>query len=90
MVDGKNAKYAGSLSKEEVKILISDELESYEMFSEWADESGHEFENDGTSCCPEYDYPDLEFVFKEKPEVTEPATPVIDPLVDSSEPPVVQ
>lgn len=65
MVDGSTPLYSGMLSKAEVMKLISDyEIEDYEMFSEWAGETGHEFENEGSACCPEYDYPDFMFSFK--------------------------
>ena len=29
-----------------------------DIWSEWSDETGHEFSNQGTECCPEYDYPE--------------------------------
>lgn len=32
--------------------------ELHEIFSAWGDETGHEFDNHGSDCCPEYDYPD--------------------------------
>ena len=28
------------------------------MWYEWANESGYEFDNHGSECCPEYAYPD--------------------------------
>lgn len=34
-----------------------------DLWYEWANESGHEFYNNGTECCPEYDYPDSPFQF---------------------------
>lgn len=30
----------------------------YDMWSEWAGETGYEFPNMGSECCPEYEYPD--------------------------------
>ena len=45
--------YPGKKSAEEVE-----DVECYDVWSEWADETGHEFENDGSDCCPEYAYPD--------------------------------
>ncbi len=30
----------------------------YDLWSSWSDEVGHEFENHGSECCPEYAYPD--------------------------------
>lgn len=49
--------YSGPLTEDEL-----DRVGSYEIWSCWADESGHEFQNNGSECCPEYDYPDLPFV----------------------------
>lgn len=47
--------YRGPLTEEQLDEKWCDE--KYDIWSEWADESGHEFENTGTACCPEYDYP---------------------------------
>lgn len=38
----------------------------YDLWSEWAEETGHEFYNSGSECCPEYDYPDVTFFKKIK------------------------
>lgn len=65
MVNDETPKYTGSLTKAELDKLLSDyEIEDYEVFSEWAGETGHEFENEGSACCPEYDYPDFRFSFE--------------------------
>lgn len=57
------ATYTGKLSADELKTLLIDieegdaEFERYDFWSEWANETGHEFYNNGSECCPEYDYP---------------------------------
>lgn len=48
------AEYPGSKSKEELEAANEDR---WDLWSSWSHESGHEFENTGTGCCPEYDYP---------------------------------
>ena len=53
--------YPGNKTEEE----IEENYDKYDIFCEWADEVGYEFENMGTSCCPEYDYPDTLFVFED-------------------------
>ncbi len=40
-------------------------LEVHDVFYEWKNEVGHEFENHGSECCPEYNYPRELFFFKE-------------------------
>jgi hypothetical protein len=30
----------------------------YDIWSEWSDEANYEFENHGSACCPEYNYPE--------------------------------
>lgn len=44
----------GKLSTEELEEVY---LERWDFWSEWAAETSNEFENNGSSCCPEYDYP---------------------------------
>jgi hypothetical protein len=51
-----SAVYPGTLDAKALEAA-KDSFERYDFWSEWADESGHEFENEGTACCPEYDYP---------------------------------
>ncbi len=36
----------------------------WDLWSEWAEETGYEFENEGSACCPEYDYPRTQFLKK--------------------------
>lgn len=48
--------YPGTLSREDFESAI-DEVSHYELWGEWADESGYEFPNYGTECCPEREYP---------------------------------
>lgn len=57
----KQTPYSGPLSEEELDNALSDQ---YDIWSEWSEESGHEFYNVGTECCPEYDYPNKPFYFK--------------------------
>jgi hypothetical protein len=49
------AKYPGTLTETE---LADVEFDQYEFWSEWAEETCHEFPNEGSACCPEYCYPD--------------------------------
>lgn len=34
-----------------------EDIETYDIWQEWADENIHEFPNNGTQCCPEWEYP---------------------------------
>lgn len=58
------AKYPGSKTAEELDDVLNnvnnDDYYCYDMWSEWSDESGYEFDNIGSMCCPEYDYPECE------------------------------
>jgi hypothetical protein len=47
----------GTKTAEEVEAA-NERIDKYDLWTEWADEAFHEFDNHGTSCCPEYDYPD--------------------------------
>lgn len=38
-------------------------IDNYEFWSEWSGETGYEFENMGSDCCPEYNYPDTPLFF---------------------------
>lgn len=49
--------YNGTLSKEELDDKMN-EIYKWDLFSEWSEETGYEFENIGTDCCPEYHYPE--------------------------------
>jgi hypothetical protein len=56
----KPVEYVGTLNAEELLSAVG-QVDEYELWSEWSYESGNEFENNGTECCPEYDYPPLPF-----------------------------
>lgn len=49
----KPVKYPGTKTPDEVL-----DFEYGDLWCEWRYESGYEFENAGTECCPEYRYPD--------------------------------
>lgn len=49
-------KYSGNKVEEELEELL-DEIDLYDLWSEWADETMYKFANDGTDCCPVYDFP---------------------------------
>lgn len=53
---GSSLPYPGTLNEKALDKAI-DYFDNYEFWSEWASETGVEFENQGTECCPEYDYP---------------------------------
>jgi hypothetical protein len=57
----KQTPYTGPLSEDEFDNIYIDE---YEVWSEWSKETGYEFYNQGTECCPEYNYPKIPFYFK--------------------------
>jgi hypothetical protein len=61
---GSAAVYPGTLSRDD----LDDKLDNwrYEVWSEWASESGYEFDNHGSECCPEYDYPEVLFKLPEE------------------------
>lgn len=60
------SEYTGTLSEEAFDKVV-DYLDSYDLWSEWANEALYEFTNQGTECCPEYDYPrDAPFYFVSK------------------------
>lgn len=48
--------YPGKLDADALSDA-EDNFERYDFWSEWADETGHEFENEGSACCPEWNYP---------------------------------
>lgn len=53
------ASYTGTLAETTVKTAIRDSyIEIGDIWSEWSSETGYEFYNAGSGCCPEYDYPD--------------------------------
>lgn len=67
IVDEEDVVYEGTLSFGDMEQALEDDVEGYYVFSEWADETGYEFQNNGTECCPECDYPDLTFTEKKMP-----------------------
>lgn len=63
--------YSGTKTREEVEQEIED-MERYDLWSEWGEENLYDFPNDGTDCCPEYRHPDCElFSFKDKEPVVD-------------------
>lgn len=56
------AKYPGTKAADELDKALDEEVDMYEVWSEWAGESGHEFANHGSACCPEYAYPEVLFM----------------------------
>lgn len=48
--------YPGMKTVDEVEAAV-EEIELYELWSEWSEETGYEFYNIGSECCPEYEYP---------------------------------
>lgn len=57
--DDEQTKYPGTLSEVGLQDAL-ESLDTYDLWSEWADETGHKFENHGSECCPEYAYPERE------------------------------
>jgi len=55
---GESAPYPGTKTAEELEEAWEEHVDSYELWSEWGSEAFHEFENEGTACCPEYNYPE--------------------------------
>lgn len=51
------AAYPGTISKDELEEAW-DTCDRYDLWSEWTEETGYEFDNRGTECCPEYEYPE--------------------------------
>lgn len=60
--DERPVEYDGKYNKEELEEAM-DNLSKYELWSEWESQSDYEFENCGTACCPEYEYPDKRIFF---------------------------
>ncbi len=52
------AKYPGEKTAEELEGIMDREVELRDLWSEWSSETGVEFENHGSMCCPEYAYPE--------------------------------
>jgi len=53
--DGTSSKYEGILSEEDLENV---QEEMWDFWYDWAEETGHEFGNMGTVCCPEPMTPD--------------------------------
>lgn len=57
--------YPGPLSEEEFEEAHDD---LWDLWGEWACETDYEFENQGSACCPEYDYPSSLYHWVDKEE----------------------
>jgi hypothetical protein len=65
----KTVAYVGPKPAEEVKEAIaSDGL--YDLWSEWSSETLYEFDNYGSDCCPEWNYPNKLFHYGEETAVS--------------------
>ena len=49
---GEPVKYPGTKTKEE-----REDADVWDLWFEWGHETNYEFENYGSECCPEYEYP---------------------------------
>jgi hypothetical protein len=59
------AKFPNKDWDEKFEIAFSEgDIDSYDFWYEWANETGHEFDNYGSACCPEYNYPECELFHK--------------------------
>lgn len=52
--------YNGTLTPDKLNTAI-DEIETSDLWWAWSEETGYIFENQGTGCCPEYNYPSIHF-----------------------------
>lgn len=59
--DESPAPYCGSMTAEAVEEAMETTVELGDLWMEWSAESGHEFVNNGSECCPEYEYPRVLF-----------------------------
>jgi hypothetical protein len=60
----KSLPYTGKMTEEQFEEAC-DNFDRWDFWSEWASETLYEFENQGSVCCPEYNYPeDSLFEFK--------------------------
>jgi len=55
----KSADYPATGTKEDLDAVEEEEFERYDFWSSWSDETLYEFENYGSACCPEYQYPEI-------------------------------
>lgn len=58
---GRSVIHPGGKTEEELDMLNDD---IYDLWYEWAEEVNYEFDNMGTMCCPEYDYPRIPLFVK--------------------------
>lgn len=81
MVSEEDPVYSGPLTEEQIKELIDcrNGFWACDIFNEWAEEVGHEFANDGSECCPEYDYPEFQYQFKQVEPIDSPS--ILSPVV---------
>ena len=56
---GEAALYPGTKTSSELADILNDIYS--EVWYEWSVEVGHEFDNEGSACCPEYRYPECLF-----------------------------
>lgn len=56
--NNKPAPYPGPGTANDRPEVDENEFDSYDFWSEWSRETLHEFENYGSECCPEYEYPE--------------------------------
>lgn len=54
--------YPGTKALQDVQEIMGDI--SYDLWQAWAAENFYEFPNDGSDCCPEYQYPGRLFLSK--------------------------
>jgi hypothetical protein len=47
--------YPGTKAEEDINMGL---IDTYDIWSEWSGETGYEFYNVGSECCPEYEYPE--------------------------------
>lgn len=59
---GGETKYTGPLTEEEFE-KVSDNHYRSDLYYEWTEETGYKFANQGSECCPEYDYPRFPFYY---------------------------
>jgi len=60
-VNGESSpKYEGTKTQEEIEEVLDD---FYDFWYYWSEETGYEFENCGSACCPEYEHPSSFSIF---------------------------
>lgn len=53
----RSTEYPGTIVVDEDEDEFFEIPDMWDFWSSWASETGYEFENNGSACCPEYDYP---------------------------------